>query len=120
MAELHPAAGINPDLVEELAKTHFGLTFTSRLAWDFVRGRYVASEIPGRLATPQALFGIRIGWKTVGQFTNNLGFRLELWDPGWRSQAEAFVTEYNARTSGTKVELYPCLMHWSATAGQAS
>jgi len=120
MAELHTAVGVNPDLVEELVKKHFGRTFTSRLAWDFVRGRYVASSLPGRLATPQALFGIRIGWKTVGQFTNNLGFRLELWDPAWRSQADAFVADYNARTEGTRVELYPCLMHWPATAGQAA
>jgi hypothetical protein len=118
MAELQSAEGINPDLVEELVKKHFGRTFTSRLAWDFVRGRYVASGLPGRLATPQALFGVRIGWKTVGQFTRNLGFRLELWDPTCRPQAEAFVAEHNARTTGARVELYPCLMHWPAAAGQ--
>ena len=120
MAELQPAVGINSDLVEELVKKHFGRTFTSRLAWDFVRGRYTASGVPGRLATPLALFGIRIGWKTVGQFTNNLGFRLELWDPGWRAQADAFVADYNARTNGTRIELYPCLLHWPATARQAA
>ena len=120
MAELQPAVGINADLVEELAKKHFGRTFTSRLGWDFVRGRYVASDLPGRLATPQVLLGIRIGWKTVGQFTNNLGFRLELWDPSWRTQADAFVADYNARTNGTRIELYPCLLHWPATAGQVA
>jgi hypothetical protein len=120
MAELQTAGGVNPDLVEELVKKHFGRTFTARLTWDFVRGRYVASNLPGRLATPQTVFGIKIGWKTVGQFTSNLGFRLELWDPAWRSQADAFVAEYNTRTNGTRVELYPCLMHWPATAGETA
>jgi hypothetical protein len=120
MADEHTAGGVNPDLVEELVRKHFGRTFTSRLAWDVIRGRYVASKLPGRLAAPQTVLGIQIGWKAVGQFTRNLGFRLELWDPAWRSQAEAFVGEYNARTKGTRVELYPCLMHWPASAAEAA
>jgi len=120
MAEMEKGLGVKADLVEELVKKHFGPTFTSRLAYSYVRSRYVPSDLPRRLATPQTVLGVTIGWKTVGEFTDNLGFRLELWEPAFTTQAEAFVAEYNQRTDGTKLELYPCIMSWPATAGRTA
>jgi len=112
--------GVKPELVEELVRKHFGPTFTSRLAYSFVRSRYVPSDLPRRLAAPQTVFGVTIGWKAIGEFTDNLGFRLELWEPALKPQAEALVAEYNQRTDGPKMELYPCVMSWPATASRAA
>lgn len=119
MAEMRKAVGVDVDLLEELVKKHFGPEFTSKIAWSFVRGRFVPSDLPRRLVTPQRVFGIRISWKTYGEFSDNIGFRLELWDPAILRRAEALVEEYNRRTEGTKLELYPCSMHWPAS-GQAA
>jgi hypothetical protein len=105
MAELRKAAGVNVPLVERLIKKHFGPQFTSHIAWSFIRGRYLPSDLPQRLATPQSLFGIRLWWKTIGEFSDNLGFRLELWDPAFLRQAQAFTEEYNAHTTETRLEL---------------
>ena len=110
MAELQKAVGVNVPLVESLVKAHFGPEFTSRLAWSVTKGRYVPSEMPQRIAAPQKLFGVRLWWKAMGEFTDNLGFRLELWQPDYLRQAEALVAEYNARTQGTKLELIPSFM----------
>jgi hypothetical protein len=115
MAELRKAAGVNADLIEELVKKHFGADFTSKIAWDFIRNRFVPSDLPRRLVSPQRILGIRIWWKSIGEFTDNLGFRLELWDPTSLRQARAFVEEYNQRTKGTKIELYPVPMYWPAS-----
>jgi hypothetical protein len=119
MAELRKAVGVNGELVEELVKKHFGPEFTSKLAWSFARGKYIPSKLPRRVAAPQKLFGLRIGWKTLGEFSDNIGFRLELWDPTSLHQAEALVEEYNKKTDSTKLELYPFFMHWPA-AGRRS
>jgi hypothetical protein len=107
MAELQKAVGVNVPLVERLVKKHFGPEFTSQLAWSFTKGRYRPSDLPRRLAAPLRLFGIRLWWKTIGEFSDNIGFRLELWRPEYLSQAEAFVTDFNAQTRETKIELYP-------------
>ena len=105
MAELEKAVGVNVPLVESLVKAHFGPEVTAKLSWSITRGRYVYSDLPRRLAAPQKLFGIRIWWQTIGAFSDNIGFRLELWRPENLRQAEAFVADYNAHTQGTKVEL---------------
>ncbi len=110
MAELQRAAGVNVPLVESLVKAHFGPEATAKLSWSITKGRYVPSDLPRRLALPQKLLGVRLWWKTIGEFSDNIGFRLELWRPEYLRQAEAFVAEYNARTQGTKVELSPCFM----------
>ena len=115
MAELQRAAGVNADLIEELVKKHFGTAFTSKIAWDFIRNRFVPSDLPRRLVTPQRILGIRIWWKSIGEFTDNLGFRLELWDPRFLQHARTFVEEYNQQTNGTKIELYPAPMYWPAS-----
>ncbi len=112
MAELRRAVGVDVDLVEESVKRHFGGDFTSKIAWDFLRNRFVPSDLPRRLATPQKILGIRIWWKSIGEFTDNLGFRLELWDATYLPQARAVAEEYNRRTEGTKLELYPVSMGW--------
>ena len=111
MAELQKSAGLNPDRVEELVKKHFGVEFTSKITWDVVKGGFAPSDLPRRLATPQKVFGVRIGWKTFGEFTDNIGLRLELWDAAYLRQAEALVEEYNKKAEGTKLELYPAFMH---------
>lgn len=108
MAELQKAAGVNVPLVESLVKTHFGPESTAKLSWSITKGRYVPSDLPRRLAVPQKLFGVRLWWKTIGEFSDNLGFRLELWRPEYLHRAEAFVADYNARAQGTKLELAPC------------
>jgi len=105
MAELEKAVGVNVPLVESLVKAHFGPEVTAKLSWSITKGRYVRSELPRRLARPQKILGIRLWWQTIGEFTDNIGFRLELWRPEYRRQAKAFVEEYNARTQGTKLEL---------------
>ena len=110
MAELEKAAGVNVPLVESLVKTHFGPESTAKLSWSITKGRYVPSDLPRRLAVPQKLFGVRLWWKTIGEFSDNIGFRLELWRPEHLRQAEAFVADYNARTQGTKLELAHCFM----------
>jgi hypothetical protein len=117
MAELQKAVGVNVELVEELVKKHFGPEFTSKIGWSFSKGRYVPSILPRRLAAPQAVLGLRIGWKTLGEFSDNMGFRLELWDPTRLREAEALVEEYNKKTDGTKLELYPSFMHWPVAEG---
>ncbi len=120
MAELLRAARPNPDLVEELVKKHFGVEFTSKITWNVVKGKFTPSSVPRRLAIPQKLFGIQIGWKTFGEFSENIGFRLELWDASYLRQAEALVGEYNKKAEGTKLELYPVSMHWPASGRQAA
>lgn len=120
MAELRKAVGVKIELVEELVKRHFGPEFTSKLSWSFSRGRYFSSELPRRVAAPQKVLGLRIGWKTVGEFSDNIGFRLELWDPAYFRQAEALVAEYNSKTDATKLELYPFFMHWPASGRPAA
>ncbi len=114
MAELQRAVGVKLELVEELVKKHFGPEYTSKIAWNFTKGRYVSSTLPRRIATPQKLFGLRIGWKVLGEFSDNLGFRLELWDPAFLRQAEGLIEEYNKKTDGTKLELHPFYMRGSA------
>lgn len=110
MAELQTAAGVNVPLVQSLVKTHFGPEATAMLSWSITKGRYVPSDLPRRLAVPQKLFGIRLWWTTIGEFSDNLGFRLELWRPEYLRHAEAFVADYNTRTQGTKLELAHCFM----------
>lgn len=114
MAELRKAAGIKVDLVEENVKRHFGPEFTSKITWSFSKGKYIPSTLPRRIAAPQKILGLRIGWMTVGEFSDNMGFRLELWDPTRLREAEALVEEYNKNTDGTKLELHPSFMHWPA------
>jgi hypothetical protein len=114
MAELQRTVGVEPELVEELVKKHFGSEYTSKIAWNFTKGRYVSSTLPRRIAAPQKLFGLRIGWKVLGEFSDNLGFRLELWDPNFLRQAEGLIEEYNKKTDGTKLELHPFYMRETA------
>jgi len=118
MAELQKGFGVKPGLLEELVKKHFGPEYTSKIAWNFTRGRYVPSALPQRIAAPQKLFVLHIGWKALGEFSDNLGFRLELWDPAFLRQAEGLVEEYNKKTDGTKLELHPFFMHWPARGGR--
>ncbi|HWU39615.1 MAG TPA: hypothetical protein VN203_18350 [Candidatus Acidoferrum sp.] len=117
MTELRKLAGVNlnPDLIEELVKKHFGAQWTSRMTWDFVKGRFAPSDLPRRIVAPQRVFGLRIGWKTLGEFTDNLGLRLELWDPAFLAQGTALVEEYNTRSEGPKLELCRSLMPWPAS-----
>lgn len=110
MAELQKAAGVNIVLVESLVKKHFGPEFTSKLTWSVLKGRYVPSDLPRRLGAPQRLFGIRLWWKTIGEFSDNIGFRLELWRPEYLRQAEALVADYTAQVRETTLELYPAFM----------
>ena len=110
MAELQKAAGLNIALVESLVKKHFGPEFTSKLAWSVLKGRYVPSDLPRRLGAPQRLLGIRLWWKTIGEFSDNIGFRLELWRPEYLRQAEALAADYTAQARETKLELYPTFM----------
>lgn len=115
MAGLQRAGGVKPELIEELVKRHFGPEYTSRIAWNFMKGRYVPSTLPRRIAAPQKVFGLQIGWKVLGEFSDNLGFRLELWDPTFLRQAEALTEEYNKNTGGTKLELHPFFMSWATS-----
>jgi hypothetical protein len=110
MAELEKGMRIKPELVEALVKKHFGAEYTSRLAWNVVKGRYVPSTLPRRIAAPQRLFGLQIGWRVVGELSENLGFRLELWDPSLLRQAEGLIEEYNKNTDGARLELHPFFM----------
>ncbi len=111
---------MNPDLVEELVKKHFGTQWTSRMTWDFVKGRFAPSDLPRRIVIPQKVFGLRIGWRTLGEFTDNLGFRLELWDPAFLPQAKALVEDYNRKDEGTKLELCRTFMPWTASGRAAA
>jgi hypothetical protein len=120
MAELQKAAGLNIALVESLVKKHFGSEFTSKLAWSVLKGRYVPSDLPRRLGAPQRLFGIRLWWKTIGEFSDNIGFRLELWRPEYLRQAEALVADYTAQARETKLELYPAFMPLPAEGRQTT
>ncbi len=86
---------INVPLIESLVKKHFGPRFTSLLTYSTVRGCYEASPLPRRVAAPQKLLGVRLWWTVVGEFSQNLGFRLELWNPTYLAPARALVEEYN-------------------------
>ena len=119
MAELQRAAGVNVPLLESMVKTHFGPESTAKLSWSITKGRYLPSDLPRRLALPQKLFGVRLWWTTIGEFSDNIGFRLELWRPEYLRQAGALLAEYNARTQGTKMELSPCFMGSPAARGAA-
>jgi hypothetical protein len=110
MAELQRAVGVKLELIEALVKKHFGPEYTSRITWNFTKGRYVPSTLPRRIATPQKVLGFQIGWRVIGEFSDNLGFRLEIWDPTFLRQAEDLVEEYNKNTDGTKLELHPFFM----------
>jgi hypothetical protein len=107
--------GIDVDLLESLVKRHFGREFTCRLAWNVLRGRYEASEEPRRLALPQVLFGIRIWWQTVGEFSYNLGFRLEVWSAEHLPPAQALAADYNAKVDAPKLDVRLSAMSWSAS-----
>jgi len=110
MAEPQKPIGINVPLLESLVKKHFGSECTGKLSWSITKGRYVPSDLPRRLAAPQKLFRVRLWWQTIGEFSENIGFRLELWRPEYLSQAKALVAEYNAETQGAKLELSPGFM----------
>jgi hypothetical protein len=96
---------INVPLIESLVQKHFGPRFTSRLAYSTVRGRYVPSDLPRRIAAPQKLFGIRLWWTVIGEFSENLGFRLELWDAAYLAPARILVDEYNRQATATPLVL---------------
>jgi hypothetical protein len=115
MAELRKAVGVKIELVEELVKKHFGPAFTAKIVWSFAKGKYIPSSLPRRVAAPQKVLGLRIGWKTIAEFSDNIGFRLELWDPSYLRQAKILTEEYNKRTDSTKLELYPFFMNWPAS-----
>lgn len=110
------AGAIDVELLESLVRKHFGAEWTCRLAWDVLRNRYVASEEPRRLARPQRLLGFRIGWKTAGEFSYNLGFRLEVWSPGEVAAALALAAEYNSN-AGTRppLSVHAYSMPWPAS-----
>ncbi len=115
MAEPERAVAVDAPLLESLVQAHFGPEFTAKLSWSVLKGRYVPSALPQRLAGPQKLFGVRLWWKTIGEFSYNMGFRLELWQPEYLRQAQALVAEYNARAQGTKLELSPNSIASAAT-----
>ncbi len=117
MTELQELVGVNlnPGLIEELVKKHFGAQCTSRMTWDFIKGRFVPSDLPRRIVAPQRVLGLRIGWKTLGEFTDNLGFRLELWEPAFLPQGTALVEEYNKKSEGPRLKLSQSLMPWPAS-----
>jgi hypothetical protein len=106
MPDLTKAGGINVPLVERLVKKHFGVEFTSHLAWSFTKGRYVPSELPRRIAAPQKILGIRVWWKAIGELSENIGIRLELWDPAFLPQAQGLIEEYNAEARNGRIEFY--------------
>jgi hypothetical protein len=85
------------------------------VTWNVLRNRYLPSDVPGRLAFPQTVFGFTLWWKTIGEFRDNLGFRLELWDPAYLKAAQALTDEFNAASPGAKLELHPLPMHWPAS-----
>ena len=118
MAELQAAVGVEAELVEELVKKHFGPEYTSKVAYNIMNGRYIPSSLPRRIAAPQKLFGFPIGWKVLGEFSDNIGFRLEVWDSTYLCQAEGLTEEYNKKTQGTKLELHAFFMHWPAAGGK--
>jgi hypothetical protein len=99
MAEPQKAIGINVPLLESLVKKHFGSECTGKLSWSVTKGRYVPSDLPRRLAAPQKLFGVRLWWQTIGEFSENIGFRLELWRGSIYPRPRS-VAEYNAETQG--------------------
>jgi len=103
------------ELLESLVRKHFGPDFTCRLAWDVQHNRYVPSEQPRRLAAPQSLLGFRVWWTTIGEFSHNLGFRLEIWTLTYLPAARAMAEEYNSRTTGPKLEIHACRMPWPAS-----
>jgi hypothetical protein len=119
MADLTNAVGVNVSLVERLVKKHLGPEFTSHLAWSFTKGRYVPSDFPRRIASPQKILGIRVWWKAVGELSDNIGFRLELWDPAFLRQAQALVEDYNAQAGSARIELY-CAFTGSQAGGRAA
>jgi hypothetical protein len=110
MADVQRTLGIDAPRLERLIKQHFGPEFTCRLAWSMLRNRYLASETPRRLAAPQRILGLPVWWRAVGEFSHNLGFRLELWDAAYRRQAEAVVASYNVDSSGPPLALNPAGM----------
>jgi hypothetical protein len=122
MAELRNLVemNLNSDLIEELVQKNFGAECTSKVTWDFVKGKFAPSDLPRRIVTPQKVLGLRIGWKTLGEFTDNIGFRLELWDPALLPQAQTLVEEYNKKSEGTKLELCRTFMPWPASQREAA
>lgn len=111
---------IDVALLEQLVKIHFGPEFTAKLAWNILRNRHAPSETPGCLACPRKVFGFPVSWTTVGEFSTNLGFRLELWDPSFLGAAQALAQAFNARTAGAKLELAAAGMQWPASPQLAS
>ncbi len=107
--------GIDVERLESLVKKHFGPDFTCRMAWNVLHNRYVASDQPRRLVGPKKVFGVCIWWKTVGEFSENLGFRLEIWDPTYLRAALALAEEYNAPSEGPALSVHRCWMSWPAS-----
>jgi hypothetical protein len=112
MAEMQRAVGVNVEILEQLVKAHIGPEATSKLTWSILRGRYVRSDLPCRLAVPQKLFGIPLWWTTIGAFSDNLGFRLEVWDSTYREKAEALAAAYNAQAGETKLTVHHLAVYW--------
>jgi hypothetical protein len=106
---------IDVELLEQLAKKHFGPEFTAKLTWNVLRNRYLPSDTPGRLAFPQKVLGFTVWWKAVGEFRSNLGFRLEIWSPDYLPAARALCEEFNGASQGGKLDLRPAFMHWPAS-----
>jgi hypothetical protein len=116
MVTAHTGHRVDTELLESLVHAHFGRDYTCRLAWDVQRNRYLSSDEPRRLAVPQRLLGLRIWWKTVGEFSYNLGFRLEVWDPTHVPAAQALAEEYNRKVEGEKLSVHAYRRPWPASA----
>lgn len=111
-----PAGAIDVEVLESLVRKHFGPDCTCRLTWDVLRNRYAASEEPRRLARPLRILGVQIGWKTLGEFSRNLGFRLEVWNLVDVPAAQALAAEYNSNTGERPpLHVHACAMPWPAS-----
>ena len=87
-----------------LAATHLG-----DFGADVVKVEHPRKPDAARTHGP-AKDGVGLWWKTIGEFSDNIGFRLELWRPEYLRQAEALVADYTAQARETKLELYPAFM----------
>lgn len=115
MGEAVKPLEIDVELLEQAVRKHFGPEFTVKVGWNVLRNRYLPSATPGRLARPQRVLGFPLWWKAIGEFSSNLGFRLELWDPGSLPAARAMVEEFNRQSAKTRLELTPLFLHWPAS-----
>ncbi len=85
---------VDPKLIDDLVKKHFGNEFTCFVTRNHARGRYVKGNRPDVIGRPRKVLVLQLGYEVIGQFRDENGDVLEFYLNTDEDKARAFVEEY--------------------------